>query len=115
MRMSYDHHFLTVHCPFLGKQHIQVSGWCSATFILEICGQFGRNLRENAIGQNSDFQQQYKLNEIEHHPEILICCLHNKALSTLKKGGYRTCPTFSFWVVKLVKYRKKLKFMAKLF
>ena len=30
---SYDLHFLTMHSPLLGKQHIKISGWCSATFI----------------------------------------------------------------------------------
>ena len=77
-----------------------------ATFILDIFGQFGRNFKKNAIGQNSNFQLQYKLNETEHHPEILICCLPNKGLCTLKKnGGHMTCPTFSFWVLKFVKYK----------
>ena len=77
---SYDNHFLTVHGPLLGKQHIKISEWCSDTFILDIFGQFRRNLGENAIGQNSNFQLQHKLNVAEHHPEILICCLPNKGL-----------------------------------
>ena len=33
---------------------------------------FLANLGENAKGQNSDFQLQYKLNETEHHPEIVM-------------------------------------------
>ena len=56
--------FLTVHRPLSGKQHIKISGWCSVTFIWDIFGQFRRNLGEIAIGLNSDFQLQYKLNEI---------------------------------------------------
>ena len=37
------------------------------------------------MGQNSNFQLQYKLNETEHHPEILICSLPNTELYTVKK------------------------------
>ena len=72
----------------------------------------GDILEKNAIGQNSNFQLQYILNETEHHPKILICSLSNKELCTFKNGGDMTCPTFSFWVLKCVKYKK---FKAELF
>ena len=49
-----------------------------------------------------------RINVEEHHPEILICCLPNKGLCTVKNGGHRTCPTFSFLVL-------KFKFKAELF
>ena len=68
MRMwdkSYYHYFLTEHCPLLGKQLIKISEWCSATFIMDIFGQFGKLFGENVIGQNSDLKLQYKLNETE--------------------------------------------------
>ena len=52
---SCDHHFLPVHSHLLGRQ-LGISGWCSATFILDIFGKFRRNLSQNAVGQNSDFQ-----------------------------------------------------------
>ena len=60
-----------MHSPLLDKQHIKISECCFATFILDILGQCGRNLGENATGQNSDFHRQYKLYETEHHAEML--------------------------------------------
>ena len=78
----YDHYLLTVHSSLLGKQHISISGWCSATFILESCLSIWE---KNFIVQNSNFQLQYKLNKKEHHPEMLICSLPNKELCTVKK------------------------------
>ena len=38
------------------------------------------NLGESTIGLNNKFQVQYKLNETEHHPKMLICCLSKKGL-----------------------------------
>ena len=67
MRMwdtSYNLQLLPVH-SLLGKQHIKISGWYCATFILDIFGQFRKYLGEDAIEQNSDFQLQYKLNLLQ--------------------------------------------------
>ena len=50
-QQSVFHCCVTVQCPLLGQQHINISGWCSDTFILHIFGQFERNLVENAIGK----------------------------------------------------------------
>ena len=53
--MSCDPNIFTVHCPLLGKQHhIKISGLLTHLF-LDIFGQFGRNLGDKAIGQNSNF------------------------------------------------------------
>ena len=41
------HHVLTVRTVLLGKQHINISEWCSATFIVDVFDQFGGNLGEN--------------------------------------------------------------------
>ena len=54
-----------------------------------------------------------QINVTEHHPEILICCLPDKGLCTVKKMVV-IGPTFSFWVLKFVRYTK-LKFKAELF
>ena len=71
--------------------------------MLDIFGQFGRNLGENAIRQNTDFQLQYKLNETEHILKFEYVVYRIKDYAQLKNGGHRTCPTFSFWVLKVVK------------
>ena len=60
---------LTVHSLLLGKQIFSISGWCSATLMLDTFRQFGRNVGENAFRQDSDSQVQYKRNETEQHPE----------------------------------------------
>ena len=53
-----------------------------------MCGQFGRNLWESAIGQNSNFPLQYQLNQTEHDPDIVICSLPNKEQCTVKRSGH---------------------------
>lgn len=84
-KWSYDNHFLTVHGPLLGKQHITFSGWCSASFNLycnwkslfcpmAFSPKFLPNLQEIT-----------KVNMAEHYLEILLFCLPYKELCTFNK------------------------------
>ena len=64
-----------------------------------VYGHYWPIWEKNEIRQDTNFLLLYKLNS-----EILICCLPNKGMCTTCKNGYhRTCPTFSFWVLKFVK------------